>query len=111
MRVLWLVFERLPHPEAVCYAAGDADARLASVLLSQPRAERVRYAGQLRNFLREQEALSPWDRPGVACREGEGLYRVISWRFAKWLANVLPAEGTQLEGVRGRIAGWLAVGE
>ena len=25
MRVLWLVFERLPHPEAVCYAAGEAD--------------------------------------------------------------------------------------
>jgi hypothetical protein len=107
MRVLWLVFEQLPHPEAVCYPAGEADARLAAALLQQPRLERVRYAGQLRRFLCEQEGLSPFARPGVACREGDGLYRVISWRFAKWLANVLPAEGAQLEGVRGRIGDWL----
>lgn len=111
MRVMWLVFERLPHPEAVCYAAGEADVRLAEVLLKQPRIERVRYAEQLRNYLREQEGLSPFARPGVACREGDGLYQVISWRFAKWLANVLPAEGAQLEGVRGRIADWLLSAE
>jgi hypothetical protein len=106
--VLWLVFERVPHPEAVCYAADEGDARLALNLLNSPRVERMQYAEQLRNYLRQQAGLSPFARPGVACREGAGLFRVISWRFAKWLANVLPAEGTVAEGVRGRIEAWLA---
>ncbi len=105
--VLWLVFERVPHPEAVCYAADEGDARLALNLLRQPLVERLRYAEQLRNYLREQAGLSPFERPGVACREGAGLFRVISWRFAKWLANVLPAEGTAADCARGRIEDWL----
>jgi len=108
MRLLWLVFERVPHPEAVCYAASEEDARLAETLLSSPRTERLKYAEQLRNYLREQDPLPPFERPGVACRAGAGLYRVISWRFAKWQANTLPAEGTPLERMRGRIRDWLA---
>lgn len=107
MRVIWLVFEGAPHPEAVCYPAGEEDARLAVSLLSAPLCERQRYAEQLRNYLREQEGLSPFERPGVACRQGDGLFRVICWRFAKWLANVLPAETGMVEGARGRIERWM----
>jgi len=108
MRVIWLVFERPPHPEAVSYPAGEEDARLALTLLGVPLCERLRYAEQLRNYLREQEGLSPFARPGVACRQGDGLFRVISWRFAKWLANVLPGEAGRVERSRRRIEAWIS---
>jgi len=104
---LWLAFEQIPHPEAVVYGADEADARLAVTLLKAPLRERLWYADQLRGYLREQESLSPFERPGVACRERPGLFRVISWRFAKWLANVLPSDAGLIERTLGRIEGWL----
>lgn len=107
-RVLWLRFERAPHPDAVCHAADEQDARLVVELLSRPRLERVYVAARLRNYLARQEALPPLSRAAVPVRRCDGIFRLVPWRLAKWLSCVLPATDGVLERTRSRVESWLA---
>jgi len=109
-RLLWLGFERPPHPDAVCHAATTADVEFVLEWLEQPHTERSRIASQLQNFVRQQEALNLWHRPALPCRRPAGLYILIPWRFAKWLACILPAEAAVLERTRQQLETWLTNG-
>lgn len=106
-RILWLKFERPPHPNAVVHPATETDLRLVMALLEQPWRERNHLSGLLRNWLSAQEAVSPFERPGVAVRFGEGLYQPVPWRLAKWLACVLPIGDGGALSTRSRIRNWL----
>lgn len=106
-RILWLKFERPPHPDAVAHPATESELRLVAALLKLPWRERNHLSGLLRNWLSQSEKDSPFDRPGVAIRFGEGLYQPIPWRLAKWLACVLPIGEGGAICTRGRIRNWL----
>lgn len=106
-RILWLRFERPPHPDAVCHAADEQDARFVLELLSRPRLERVYVAARLRNYLARQEALPPLSRAAVPVRRCDGIFRLVPWRLAKWLSLVLPAADGVLEQTSTRIESWL----
>ena len=106
-RILWLVYEHLPHPEAVSYPAGEEDARLVLDLFARGPAERVRIAEQLGNFLKQQKLLPLFCRQTIPCRRESGLYHLIPWRLAKWLSQVLPASESVMEKTRARINNWL----
>ena len=106
-RHLWLVYERLGHPDAVSYPADEQDARCALELLSHPYARRLHLAGQLRKFLKQQERRPVFSRNKVPCRRDSGLYHLVPWRFAKWLSVVLPAEDAVIESTASRIRTWL----
>ena len=105
--MLWLVYERIGHPDAVSYPASEDDAQLAAELFRQPYPKRLHLAEQLRNFLKRQERLSPIDRQRVPCRRVSGLYQLVPWRFAKWLSLVLAADDAVALKTRRRIEAWI----
>ena len=106
-RVLWLVYERVPHPEAVCYGASAEDVGLVLELFGKPYAERIRLAGALRSYLREQEGRALLERRWAPVRRESGLYQPVPWRLAKWLACVLRAEHGVVERTGRRLRRWL----
>lgn len=105
--VLWLVYEKPPHVDAVTHPATAGDVLLVLDLLEEPEARRCHLADQLRRYLAQQEGLEPWSRPSVPCRRASGLYALVPWRLAKWLACVLRAEPARLETLIQRLEGWL----
>ncbi|MGH7201206.1 MAG: hypothetical protein ACREJB_11425 [Planctomycetaceae bacterium] len=109
-RMLWLVYERPPHPDAVSVPATEDDLRFVLEWLSLRYAKRLHLAGQLRNFLGREGRRSPFDRPSVPCRRASGLYRLVPWRLAKWLACVLTAPDAVIARTRSRIETWLRDG-
>lgn len=111
MRTLWLVFERLPHPEAVAYPAGEQDVEFVLELLERPYPQRVSMAGQLRAYLEQQQKRSVFDRPCVPCRRASGLYHLVPWRLAQWLACVLIAPDAVIQRTAARLRTWRTQGE
>jgi hypothetical protein len=111
MRLLWLAFESPPHPDAVCHPATPDEVHLVLELLASPSSERRRWAEQLRNYFAQQASLAPWSRPAVPCRRASGLYVLVPWRLAQWLAAVLPAADGLLERTSQRLVRWLAHGD
>ncbi len=106
-RILWLAYERLPHPDAVSYPAGEDDVRLVLELLARPYPDRQQISEQLRHFQSEQDALPMFCRRSIPCRRESGLYHLIPWRLAKWLSAVLRAEDRVIERTQTRIHNWL----
>ncbi len=105
--ILWLRFERPPHPDAVAHPANEDELRLVLALLALPWWERNRLSGLLRNWLSAAQGQPPLERRGVAVRFGDGLYQPVPWRLAKWLACVLPIGNGGAISTRGRIRRWL----
>ena len=106
-RELWLAYERVPHPDAVCYGATAEDVELVLDLFAKPYAERVRLVEALRNYLKEQAGRGLLERRWVPVRRASGLYHAMPWRLAKWLACVLGAEEGVIEGTGVRLRRWL----
>lgn len=105
-QILWLAYERPPHPDAVCHPATEADVAFVLECLEAPPEERRRLAEKLRSALHQQRRLPPWSRPCVPCRRPSGLYVLIPWRLALWLAAVLPAADGLIERTHRRLAQW-----
>ena len=110
-RILWLVYERVPHPDAVSYPATEEDVLLVLELLAHPYAKRLQWAEQFENYLNEQDRLGIFERKSVPCRRASGLYQLIPWRLAKWLSKVLPAGDSVIAKTETRIRVWLEQGE
>lgn len=108
-RILWLVYERVPHPDAVSYPAVEEDVRLVLELLSRSYPERLQQAEQMRNYLSEQREVSVIDRKTVPIRRVSGLYQPASWRLVKWLSMVLPAGEGVVMNTKKRMRMWLEV--
>jgi hypothetical protein len=106
-RILWLVYERVPHPDAVSYAATKEDAMLVLELLAHPYMKRLHLAEQIENYLHEQNRLGIFERKTIPCRRASGLYQLLPWRLAKWLSKVLPAGDSVIENTETRIRSWL----
>lgn len=106
MRLLWLTYERSPHPDAVSHPATDDDAAFVIALLQRPDRERIRLTEQLARFLAEQKLRAATDRSSVACRMPSGLYHLVPWRLAQWLRHVLPATEPVIEDTIARIQQW-----
>lgn len=106
MRLLWLTYERPPHPDAVCHPASEDEADFVIALLQRSHRERMHLTGQLIRFLAEQQHLAMMDRRSVACRTPSGLYRCVPWRMAKWLRHVLPAAESVIQHTVNRIDHW-----
>ncbi len=106
-RILWLAFEKPPHPDAVCHPATVDDVLFALELLEFPEEHRCRLAEQLRRYLAQQTGIAPWSRPAVPCRRQSGMYALVPWRFAQWLSVVLPASQGLLERTKLRLEAWL----
>ena len=106
-RSLILSFGRVADGNAVSYVADGSEAELVLDLLDQPRNDRLRYATQLANFVREQERLPLMKRQSVAFRKGGGVFRLMPWRLAKWLSLALAAHDLWRERTRAQIRAWL----
>jgi hypothetical protein len=106
MRILWLTYERPPHPEAVCHPATEEDADFVLALLRRPYRERMHLTGQLIQFLAGEERRAPVLRRSIACRTPTGLYRCVPWRLARWLRHVLPATESAVDDTIARIERW-----
>jgi hypothetical protein len=109
-RILWLVYERVPHPDAVSYPADEEDAALARDLLSRSRPERTRIGEQLASYLHEQSMRPVAERRMVPVRRESGIYRLVSWRFAKWLSKALVAQDEAVSRTLARIERWQTSG-
>jgi hypothetical protein len=46
-------------------------------------------------------------REPAACQRPNGLFVLLPWPLAAWLANALEFSGDEIDGLRSRIAGWL----
>ncbi|MGD9853825.1 MAG: hypothetical protein AB7U20_02645 [Planctomycetaceae bacterium] len=106
MRLLWLAYERPPHPDAVCHPASEEEAEFVLALLRRNYGERARLTEQLVRFLAEETRRNAVDRRSVACRTPSGLYRCVPWRLAKWLRHVLPATESAVQRTIARIEQW-----
>jgi hypothetical protein len=110
-RILWLVYERVPHPDAVAFPATEADVRFAAELLAQPYAVRRNLAAQLRRYVAVQRARAPVERDWVPCRApGSGIVRPVPYRLAKWLVPVLGADDAVVRETHARLDAWSARG-
>ena len=72
-KILWLKFERPPHPDAVAHPANEEELRLVLALLELPWRERNRLSGLLRNWLSAAEEQSPLIGPASRCGLGTGF--------------------------------------
>lgn len=106
-RLLWLAFEKPPHPDAVCHPATAEDVLLVLEKLEAVADQRRQLGQQLHGYLAQQADLPPWQRPAIPCRRESGLYALIPWRLAKWLSVVLPAETGVIERTTQRLQAWL----
>ncbi len=109
-RLLWLAFEQPPHPDAVCHPATVDDVLFVLELLESTVEHRTRVTSQLRKYLEQQRDCEPWSRPSVPCRRESGMYSLIPWRLALWLASILPATASVIDRTRGRLERWLQDG-
>lgn len=109
-RIVWLVFERVPHPDAVSYPADIEDVRLVLSLLDYRLVQRSDLVRKLRRILDVVGREPPCERPTIPARMPNGLYRPISWRLAKWLACVLGCEGSPRERLMARLRTWVDSG-
>ncbi|MFQ5732305.1 MAG: hypothetical protein ACE5KM_10165 [Planctomycetaceae bacterium] len=105
--VLWLAYERPPHPDAVRAAAREADLCFLLPLLASPYWERCRYAVQFANFLRSRNRRSEFLEDSVTCRLPGGVCHFVNWRLAKWLSHVLPASDAVIARTMTQIRTWL----
>lgn len=110
-RILWLAYERVPHPDAVSFPAGEDDAHFVVELLSKPYRDRLQVAEQLRGFLKQQHKLPVFDRQRIPCRRESQLFHLIPWRLAKWLSIVLTANDAAITRTIVRIRHWLQNGD
>jgi hypothetical protein len=110
-RCLWLAYERPPHPDAVCHPATHDEVHLVLELLAAAPHQRRQWAGQLRRYLAQQQRLPAWHRPAIPCRRAAGLYVLVPWRLAAWLAAVLPATDGVVERTAARLRHWLDTGQ
>lgn len=106
--VLWLAFERPPHPQAVCHPATGEEVRLVLELFEHPAEQRQQLATTLQRYLAAQSQITPWQRPCLPCRRSSGLYILIPWRLAQWLSSVLGASDGLIERTQRRLDTWLA---
>lgn len=106
--VLWLAFERPPHPQAVCHPATGDEVRIVLELFAHPAERRRHLAESLARMVQAQARIAPWQRPCVPCRRTSGLYVLIPWRLAQWLAAVLGATDGLIERTQRRLEAWLA---
>lgn len=106
-RTLWLAYETAPHPDAVSYAADEADVRLALGLLAYPWSRRAQLADRIRKVFSKISKIPPFERPGIPARMPNGIYRPIPWRFAQWLMCVLRCEATVHERLTRQLESWL----
>jgi hypothetical protein len=106
--VLWLAFERPPHPQAVCHPATGEEVRLVLELFERPAQQRQHLADTLQRYVSAQAKLTPWQRPCIPCRRTSGLYMLIPWRLAQWLSAVLGATDGLIERTQRRLEAWLA---
>jgi hypothetical protein len=108
-RIIWLNYEKSPHPEAVSHPANEDDARIVLELLGRPPAERLRIAERFRDFVKRQKTLPLFCRETIPCRRQTGLYYLIPWRLAKWLSHVLRTTNPILQRTMSRLQVWLDV--
>jgi hypothetical protein len=108
MRSICLAYEQPPHPDAVCHFASEEQVFLVSDWLTADEPQRRALSQQLRRYLALQSHMSPLDRPAIPCRHRAGLYVLIPWRLALWLAAVLPAAEDVLRETAQRLNDWLA---
>jgi len=105
---LWLVFERVPHPDAVAYSASKEDVRFALDLLQREEADRLRIGQELSVYLSQMRGQNPFQRPQVPVRSSSGLYHLVPWRFAKWLSLSCRVCPSARERTCRRLEAWLA---
>ena len=109
-RILWLTYQRLPHPDVVVCPGDEQDVRLVLSLLSYPIARRNQIANRLKQIVAHLQSIPVIDRPSIPARTTSGLYRLMNWRLAFWLSHALAFEGSLLEDTRQLIEQWLAEG-
>lgn len=104
---LWLVFERVPHPAAVAYAANVADVQFVLEFLRREEPERLRVGRELSVYLERIRGQNPFQRSQVPVRSASGIYHLVPWRLAKWLAHSCRVCPTALERTCARLERWL----
>jgi hypothetical protein len=109
-RILWLTWERLPHPEAVIHPADEREVRLVLSLMEYPIARRAQLIERLKNIFQKIFKLPVFDRPSIPARMANGLYFPVNWRFALWLSRVLSFEGSRKDQLVATLQNWLAEG-
>lgn len=107
MQLLWLTYERPPHPDAVAHPVDEYDAAFVLDMLRYPYERRLHWTGQLAAYLASQQARPLADRLPVPCRTPGGLYRLVPWRLAKWLRHILPASDAAIRRAIAHIERWL----
>jgi hypothetical protein len=109
-RILWLTYERLPHPEAVIHPAEEREVRLVLTLMEYPLARRAQLVERLKNIFQKILQMPVFDRPNIPARTENGLYFPVNWRFALWLSRVLPFDGSRKEQLVSALQQWLRDG-
>jgi len=105
--VLWLAYERVGHPESVRYPANIEDVEFLLGLLQRSRSERTALSHGLRNYLEREEVREVFSRRTIPVRGANGLYRLVSWRLARWMAKGLVTEGSVRTEVQQKLRMWL----
>ena len=106
MRLLWLTYERPPHPDAVVHPVDSRDAAFVIALLEHPYERRIELTRQLAVYLATQDSVPQVDRQPVPCRTPSGLYHLVPWRLAKWLRHTLPASECVIDRTLVQIQQW-----
>jgi len=88
-RLLWLTYEKIPHPDAVICPVEEAQVRLVISLLETSYERRLGILQRLKSISFKISKLAPIERPSIPARMPNGLYEPISWRFALWLTHAL----------------------
>ena len=109
-RILWLTYEKLPHPDAVTHPADEREVRLVLSLMEYATDRRAQLVERLNKIFQKILKVPVFDRPNIPARMENGLYFPVNWRFALWLSRVLVFEGSRKEHLVSALQNWLAEG-
>lgn len=110
-RLLWLIHEQLPHPDAVICPADENQVQLVITLLKDTHERRMGILQRLKAIANKLATIPPIDRPSIPARMPNGLYEPIPWRFVLWLSHVLRIqEASRRQELITRLQHWLDQG-
>lgn len=108
LRTLWLTAERTSEFAAIRHPATADQVGLMLEFLDVSEGERQESLRELLTLLKRQQSLPPESRTSIPCRRPAGLFVLLPWRAAAWLARVMASPAAIVTDVQGRLTRWLS---
>jgi hypothetical protein len=108
MSGIWLTDDGAEEFEAIRSPTWRDDVELILDVLDADEPSRLALARRIQSLLDRQRTKAAACRRAVPVHRPHGLYVLLPWRLAKWLARRLSSPEAAVDAVRKKLESWLA---